>query len=105
MVEVEDHHAEDDGEGDQDHGEHDVVDDDGRGQRRLRDLIGQQEHEDGEGDEYGDGEGHLFSCRHKHISQYIQCVQSQKQKEINKNLYTHRKEKLNRFVLFCFYID
>ena len=78
MVEVQHHHAEDDGEGDQDHGEHDVVDDDGRGQRRLRDLIGQQQHEDGEGDEYGDGEGHLFSCRHKHISQYIQKVKSKK---------------------------
>ena len=41
-MQVEYDHAEDDRKRDQDHGEHDVVDDDGDAQRRLWDLIGQQ---------------------------------------------------------------
>ena len=62
VVQVEHHHAQDDGEGDQDHGEHDVVDDHGDAQGRLRDPVGQQEHEDSQGDEDGDGQGHLLPC-------------------------------------------
>lgn len=61
VVQVEDDHAEDDGEGDQDHGEHDVADDDGDAQRRLGDLIGQQQQEDGEGEQHVDGQAHLLS--------------------------------------------
>lgn len=61
VVQVENHHAEDDGEGDQDHGEHDVVDDDGDPQRRFRDLIGQQQQEDGEGKQHVDGKTHLLT--------------------------------------------
>lgn len=61
MVQVEDHYAEDDRERDQDHGEHDVVDDDGDPQRRFWDLIGQQQQEDGEGEQHVDGETHLLS--------------------------------------------
>lgn len=61
VVQVEDDHAEDDGKRDQDHGEHDVVDDDGDGQRRLRDLVGQQQQEHGEGEQHVDGQTHLLT--------------------------------------------
>lgn len=54
MVEVEDNHAEDDRECDQDHGKHDVVDDDGNTQRGLGDLISQQQQEHGEGEQHID---------------------------------------------------
>lgn len=50
VVQVEDHHAQNDGESDQDHGEHDVVDNNRDGERRLGDFVGQQQHEDSEGD-------------------------------------------------------
>lgn len=61
VVQVENDHAEDDGEGDQDHGEHDVVDDDGDTQRRFRDLISQQQQEDSEGEQHVDGQTHLLT--------------------------------------------
>lgn len=60
-MQVEDDHAEDDGKRDQDHGEHDVVDDDGDAQRRLRDLISQQQQEHGEGEQHVDRQTHLLS--------------------------------------------
>lgn len=60
-MQVQDDHAQDDRAGDQDHGEHDVVDDDGDTQRGLRDLIGQQQQEHGEGEQHVDGETHLLS--------------------------------------------
>lgn len=62
MVQVEDDDAQDDGEGDQDHGEHDVIDDDRNAQGRFRDLVSQQQHEDGQSDEDRNGESHLLSC-------------------------------------------
>ena len=61
VVQVEDDHTEDDGEGDEDHGEHDVVDDDGDAQGRLGDLISEQQQEDGEGQQHVDGQTHLFT--------------------------------------------
>lgn len=61
VVQVEDDHTKDDGERDQDHGEHDVVDDDGYAQRSLRDLIGQQQQEHSEGQKYIDGQAHLLT--------------------------------------------
>lgn len=63
VVQIEDDHAEDDRESDQDHGEHDVVDDNWDAEGRLGDLVGQQKHEDSQGDEDGNGESHLLSCR------------------------------------------
>lgn len=65
VVQVEDDHAEDDRKCDQDHGEHDVVDDDGDSQRRLWDLIGQQQQEDSEGEQHVDGQTHLLSWQGK----------------------------------------
>lgn len=62
VVQVEDDDAQDDGEGDQDHGEHDVIDDDGNAQGRLGDLVSQQKHEDSQSDEDRNGESHLLSC-------------------------------------------
>lgn len=61
VVQVENDHAEDDGECDQDHGEHDVVDNDGDTQRRFRDLIGQQQQEDSESEQHVDGKTHLLT--------------------------------------------
>lgn len=61
VVQVEDDDAQDDGEGDQDHGEHDVVDDDRNAQGGLGDLVGQQKHEDSQSDEDRNGESHLLS--------------------------------------------
>lgn len=61
VVEVKDDHAQDDRECDEDHGEHDVVDDDGGAEGRLWNLVSQQQHEDSESDEDGNGESHLFS--------------------------------------------
>lgn len=46
MVKVEHHNTEDDRKGDQDHGEHKVVDDNGNAQRCFRDFVGQQKQED-----------------------------------------------------------
>lgn len=63
MVQVQDDHAEDDRERHQDHGEHDVVDNDGHPQRRFGDLIGKQQQEDGEGEQHVDGQAHLFSFK------------------------------------------
>lgn len=63
VVQVEHNHAQDNGEGDEDHSEHDVVDDNWDAEGRLRDLVSQQEHEDSQGDENGNGESHLLSCR------------------------------------------
>lgn len=60
-MQVENDHAEDDGEGDQDHSEHDVVDNDGDAQRRFWDLISQQQQEDSEGEQHVNGQTHLFS--------------------------------------------
>lgn len=51
VVQVEDNHAEDDREGHQDHGEHDVVDNNWDGEGSLWDSVGQQQHEDGQSDE------------------------------------------------------
>lgn len=62
VVQVEDDYAQDDREGDQDHGEHDVIDDDWNAQGRLRDLVSQQKHEDSQSDEDRNGESHLLSC-------------------------------------------
>lgn len=61
VVQIENDHAEDDGECDQDHGEHDVVDNDGDTQRRFRDLIGQQQQKDSEGEQHVDGKTHLLT--------------------------------------------
>lgn len=63
VVQVEDDHAQDDGEGDEDHGEHDIVDDNWDAKRRLGDLVSQQEHEDSQGNEDGNGKSHLLPCR------------------------------------------
>lgn len=63
VVQVEDDHTQDNGEGDEDHGEHDIVDDNWDAKGRLGDLVSQQEHEDSQGDEDGNGESHLLSCR------------------------------------------
>lgn len=63
VVQIEDDYAQDDGECDQDHGEHDVVDDNWDAEGRLRDLVSQQKHEDSESDEDRNGESHLLSCR------------------------------------------
>lgn len=62
MVQVEDDDTQDDREGDQDHGEHDVVDNDWNAQGSLRDLVSQQKHEDSQSDEDRNGESHLLSC-------------------------------------------
>lgn len=62
-MQVQDDHAEDDRERHQDHGEHDVVDDDGHPQRCFRDLIGEQQQEDSEGEQHVDGQAHLFSFK------------------------------------------
>lgn len=62
VVQVEHDHAQDNGEGDEDHGEHDIVDDNWDAEGRLRDPVGQQEHEDSQGDEDGNGESHLLPC-------------------------------------------
>lgn len=69
VVQVEDDHAQDNGEGDKDHGEHDIVDDNWDAKGRLGDLVSQQEHEDSQCDEDGNGESHLLSCRH--ISEWL----------------------------------
>lgn len=61
VVQVEGDHAQDDGAGDQDHGEHDVLDDDGNAQRGLWDFVGQQKQEDGEGEQDVDGQTHLLT--------------------------------------------
>lgn len=63
MVQVEDHHTQDDREGDQDHGEHDIVDNNRDTKRSLWDLVSQQEHEDSKSNEDRNGEGHLLSWR------------------------------------------
>lgn len=60
MVQVQVHHAEDDREGDQDHGEHEVFDDDGDRQGCLWDFISQQEKKHRQGEEGEDGESHLL---------------------------------------------
>lgn len=60
-MQVEDDHTKDDRKCDQDHGEHDVVDDDGDTQRRLRDLISQQQQEHSEGEQHVDRQTHLLS--------------------------------------------
>lgn len=65
VVQIQDDHTEDDWECHQDHGEHDVVDNDGHPQRRFGDLIGKQQQEDGEGEQHIDGQAHLFSCKGK----------------------------------------
>lgn len=65
VVQVEDDDAQDDGEGNQDHGEHDVVDDHRDAEGRLRDLVSQQQHEDSESDEDGNGKSHLLSWEEK----------------------------------------
>lgn len=62
VVQVEDNDAQDDGESNQDHGEHDVIDDDWNAQGGLRDLVSQQKHEDSQSDEDRNGESHLLSC-------------------------------------------
>lgn len=62
VVQVEDDDTQDDGKGDQDHGEHDVVDDDRNAQGSLGDLVSQQKHEDSQSDEDRNGESHLLSC-------------------------------------------
>lgn len=64
-MQVEDDHAEDDGAGDQDHGEHDVVDDNRDAQRGLWDFISQQQQEDGEGQQNVDGQTHLLTWNKK----------------------------------------
>lgn len=61
VVQIEDNHTEDDWTCDQDHSEHDVVDDDGDTQWRLRDLISQQQQEHSEGEQHVDGQTHLLS--------------------------------------------
>lgn len=61
MVEVEDDHAEDDRECDQDHGKHDVVNDDGDTQRCLRDLISQQQQEHSKGQQHVNRQAHLLT--------------------------------------------
>lgn len=63
VMQVEDDYAQDDGERDEDHGEHDIVDDDRNAQGGFWDLVSQQKHEDGQSDEDGNGESHLFSCK------------------------------------------
>lgn len=62
MVQVKDDDTQDNGEGDQNHGEHDVIYNDGNAQGRLRHLVSQQKHEDSQSDEDRNGESHLLSC-------------------------------------------
>lgn len=62
-MQVEDHYTQDDREGDQDHGEHDVVDNNWNAKGGLRHPVGQQQHEDSQSDEHRNGESHLLSCR------------------------------------------
>jgi len=62
VMQVENDHTQDDREGDQDHSEHDIVDDHRDAEWSLWDFVSQQQHEDSESDEDGNGEGHLFSC-------------------------------------------
>lgn len=61
VVQVEDDDTQYDGKGDQDHGEHDVVDDDWNAEGSLGDLVSQQKHEDSQSDEDRNGESHLLS--------------------------------------------
>lgn len=51
VVQIEDDHAQDDREGDQDHGEHDIVDNNWDAQGSLRDFVSQQQHEHSLSDE------------------------------------------------------
>lgn len=60
-MQVEDNHAEDDRERDQDHGEHDVVDDDWNTQRGLGNFVSKQKQEDSEGEQDVNGQTHLLS--------------------------------------------
>lgn len=61
VVQVEHNHTENDGECDQDHGEHDVIDNDGHTQWRLRNLISQQQQKHSEGQQNIDGQTHLLT--------------------------------------------
>lgn len=63
MVQVEDHNAQDDGESDEDHGKHEVLDNDGDRQGGLRNFVCQQQQEHSEGEQGKDGEPHLFSLQ------------------------------------------
>lgn len=61
VVQVEHDHAEDDRKGDEDHGEHDVIDDDRNAQWGFRNFVSQQQQEHSEGEQDVDGQTHLLS--------------------------------------------
>ena len=61
-MQVEDHNTQDNGEGDKDHGKHEVLDNDGHRQGGLRHFVGQQQQEHSERQQGKDGEPHLLSC-------------------------------------------
>lgn len=65
VVQVEDDHAQDDREGDENHGEHDVIDNNRDAERSLRDLVSQQQHKDSESNEDRNGESHLLPCKQR----------------------------------------
>lgn len=78
VVQIEDDHTQDDREGDQDHGEHDIVDNNWDAEGSLRDLVSQQEHEDSQSDEDRNGESHLLSCRQQgRLGELIMTVKQQ----------------------------
>lgn len=62
VVQVYHHNTEYDREGHQDHCKHHIVHNNWDSQRRLRDSISQQEHEDSEGNKDRDGQSHFLSC-------------------------------------------
>ena len=60
VVHVEDEDGDDDAEGDEDHGEEEVLPDEGDDQRGGGDDLGDEEEEHGEGEEDGDAQGDLL---------------------------------------------
>lgn len=59
-MKVEHHDTEDDREGDQDHGDHQVVDNNRNTQRGFRDFVGQQKQEDSQSQQYINRKTHLL---------------------------------------------
>lgn len=98
-MQIEDDYTQDDGESDQDHGEHDVVDNNRDAEGRLGDPVSQQEHEDCQSDEDRNGESHLLSCGRQ--GKFGELIMTAKQKVLLRWVLFHvDKGKLEHITTF-----
>ena len=77
VVGVDDDDGDDDGGDDEDHGEEHVLPDEGHSAGGGGDELHDDQQEDGEGQQDGDGQGHLLTCSHPQTQSSIRSCKAQ----------------------------